>query len=119
MNNYTIYCTEEQTKKAIELGAPITINSWPPINDVKFMWISPPEDAIAWNNSTNGLIPTAEQMIGWLEEQGFYIRLSSSGGSVEIDFNCICEEVGTSRKEATLTVIDAALDYLINNDFTK
>lgn len=55
---------------------------------------------------------TAEEMIGWLEEQGFDITASSF--CVAVDY----EHVGTLgiysgyRKEATLTAIDTALEYI-------
>lgn len=130
MNNYTIYCTEAQTKKALELGAPIKINSYPPINGEKFMWLSPPEDAIAWNNSTNCIIPTAEEMISWLEEQEeiheveittikdeygegwYYCIFNKNRCNVSFDRNF------PTRKEATLSAIDAALEYL-SNEYDK
>lgn len=99
MQDYTIHCTESQTKKALKLGAPL---------EYKLIGIVKP--------------PTAEQMIGWLEtkidnidpvkrEDGtwrylFYPTKSSHtiyGGNF------------SSRKEATLAAIDAALDYLIKN----
>lgn len=123
MNRYTIYCTEEQTKKALELGAPIKINYHPPFNGENFMWLSPPADAIAWNNSTNCLIPTAEEMIGWLEEQKIFVDIAPC-----FDISCSWRiesksynkyeytsdiKVCKTRKEATLAAIDAALDYLI------
>lgn len=133
MNRYTIYCTEEQTEKALELGAPIEINSHPPLNGEKFMWLSPPADAIAWNNSTNCLVPTAEQMIGWLEEQGIHIKIDCEGSLnyvVQLQFinspkdldvinrsykGIIGHRGFPSCEEATLAAIDAALDYLISN----
>lgn len=67
------------------------------------------------------LCPTAEQMLGWLEEQGILI---------DIHFYCVSWDMRTrtktghiisqkmsidSRQEATLGAIDAALDYLIKN----
>ena len=68
MEKYTIYCTEAQTKKALELGAPIQT-------------IKKPQYSV-------GLIAkvTAEQMIGWLEEQGIYFHINTCGVAVEIDF---------------------------------
>lgn len=46
MEEYTIYCTEEQTKRALELGAPIK------------MFLDGMDN------------PTAEQMIGFILESG-------------------------------------------------
>lgn len=110
MDKYTIYCTEEQAKKALKLGAPIKIRPY-----------VTQEKAIDFAYVNSGIIfdcPTAEQMIGWLEEQGIT--------SIEITF---CKESKwkfeifgeiydygapySSRKEATIAAIDAALDYLI------
>lgn len=100
MNRYTIYCTEEQTKKALELGAPIDSR-----------WIGEEPN------------PTAEQMIGWLEEQevGCFVykkpdhpfsAIVRVGGVKE---QMIWAKCYSSRKEATLSAIDSALDYLIKN----
>lgn len=71
------------------------------------------------------LIPTAEQMIGWLEEQGisivirrffakwaFKLEQLTSVGEKNLHVDSI--EI-SSHKEATLAAIDAALDYLIKN----
>ena len=62
MEQYTIYCTEAQTKKAWELGAPIEYAKV--IDAIKGKIIRIPQD-------TGGFYiwPTAEQMFGWLEEQ--------------------------------------------------
>lgn len=136
MNKYTIYCTEEQIEKALKLGAPIEINSHPPLNGEKFMWLSPPADAIAWNNNTDCLVPTAEQMIGWQEEQGMFIEINTHRPnrviadwkktiytfSVIDKFMTIDKHGGyngtihyPTRKEAILAAIDTALEYLTNN----
>ena len=101
MNQYTIYCTPEQTKKALKLGAPIE-----------------------YQLKGAFKIPTAEQMIGWLEEQGISARGNCFSWdedrhkpswqvhiyNKEIDF---WEErmwgFSNSRKEAIRAAIDAAL----------
>lgn len=101
MKQFTIYCTPEQCEKALKLGAPITRVS---------------------HSLGEPFIPecTAEQMIGWLEEQNLRVTLH---------VNCFdkwCSRIYTSdvmlafitswfdtRQEATLAAIDAALDYLI------
>lgn len=59
MNQYIIYCTGEQTKKAIELGAPLQ----------RYTSIPNFADVIEITTSEYYEIPTAEQMIGWLEKQ--------------------------------------------------
>lgn len=110
MNKYTIYCTEEQTKKALELGAPIETCGYYYKQQFGCNTIS---------DTDLHIVPTAQQMIGWLEEQGFYFRLDTSGCSVEIDFNCIIEKINIPRKEATLAAINAALSYLVLNKDVK
>ena len=64
MDRYTINCTSEQTKKALALGAPID-HSGVPFEDLESLGYSEYYKTIIY-----GIIPTAEQMIGWLEEQG-------------------------------------------------
>lgn len=109
-----IFCTEEQTKKALELGAPIkkdTLENTSPIE--------------VFNNCVY-IIPTAEEMVGWLEEQGVSVEITMASQNIgyyslnridskgAFDFTGRCEETYSSRKEATLAAIDAALDYLSN-----
>lgn len=112
MNNYTIYCTEEQTRKALGLGAPIE------------RVIFTTNDAYKYTLVNKGIFitPTAEQMQGWLEEQG--IREVSLHHLKDVWHICIYLDNGdiipteffyASRKEATLEAIDAALEYLNNN----
>ena len=116
MNRYKIYCTEEQTYKALELGAPITMFS-----DTGYI---PDDTAKSWNLCKLGskpfVIPTAEEMIGWLEEQegirtidiyssfGWHYRVKTTDDYV----NDWIKGVKNSRQEVTLSAIDAALDYL-------
>lgn len=105
MSDYTIYCTTEQVKKAIELGAPILTKTF-----------------ISSFGKIETNLTTAEQMIGWLEEQ-------EELNSIEIEYNsdckgwsyflcpsddddCIYKTSFSSRKEATITAIDMALEYL-------
>lgn len=130
MDKYSIYCTPEQTKKALDLGAPIVkVDTkdkrlryydnlfYPIIADYPFA------------------IPTSEQMINWLEEQGIHFEVSYmqyfhvEGGrdifdklTYEYHISIIGkirqlskESDFSSRKEATLAAIDAALDYLNKN----
>lgn len=104
MDKYTIRCTEEQTKKALKLGAPIeitTIDSGNPF--------CPHYGAIA---------PTAEQMIGWLEKQEDITNIVIAKPSKwvfliynETYYHSTGEGFNT-RQEATLAAIDAALEYL-------
>lgn len=117
MDNYTIYCTEEQTKKALELGAPIDTEAF--ANDSRpHTTASNPKrhDFIV-----NCVIPTAEQMLGWLEKQGLDFYITTRGCSVVSysDYGCIFEEHDVDRKTSTLKAINAALDYLADNNLIK
>lgn len=111
MINYTIYCTEEQTQKALGLGAPIK-KRYRGTDGLK--------------NFYDQVIPTAEQMIGWLEdgkikkiridslsyedhEEWFYSIFNIENNNISFKRNY------TSRPEATIASIDAALEYLSNN----
>ena len=119
MNNYTIYCTVEQVKKAFELGAPIEI--LPNYTEFRGLPLVKCKDG----NDRPCIIPTAEQMIGWLEEQHIIERVDifcfmSWGYMIIRDdlvhpYVCVAKnenEGFSSRKEATLAAIDAALEYL-------
>lgn len=113
ISDYAIYCTPEQTKKALELGAPIETYE-PRIIDSK-----------AGGSFTTPTIETvtAEQMIGWLEEQESIISIEiikCDGywqGYVETTNykDAIGKHGYSSRKGATIAVIDAALDYMAKN----
>lgn len=105
MKQYTIHCTEEQVKKALELGAPIEFETLGGSSNFDMKYT---------------VTPTAEEMIGWLEEQGFYFYIMNDYHWREEVQYCnnwyhSKEDLG-SRKEATLAAIDAALDYLVDND---
>lgn len=121
MKQYVIYCSEEQTRKAIKLGAPIEI--------VKVGEGKPLHYLCSKENRGYYVIPTAEQMIGWLEEQYLYITILYTNDvakhwRADVDCaNCIDPECGkylvdfnfSTRKKATIAAIDAALEYLENN----
>lgn len=107
MEQYTIYCTEEQTKKAMELGAPIEL-----------------EGEIYYpNGAAYPKRPTSEQMIGWLEECeeiDEIVLMKSEDNWAYIVFTGLRPNIEMvwhasylTRKEATLAAIDVALDYLI------
>lgn len=114
MNQYTIHCTEEQTKKALELGAQIVI--LPNYTEYRVFPLVKCKDG----NERPCVIPTSEQMIGWLETQGLFITIDKSDGGhifykIRKGNKYICEwNSFSSRPEATLAAIDAALEYLIN-----
>lgn len=110
MNRYSIFCTEEQTKKAFALGAQLEeVNS-----------INEPKHWVAIDNTTYK-VPTAEQMIGWLEQNARIsdIDIFRSGSTYwafyVTKFLGIIESKKEyfSRKEATLVAIDEALDCLV------
>lgn len=122
MNRYTIYCTVEQTKKALELGAPITT-----IKTLRSKDTFLSDDVIEYDEDTFTYVksPTAEQMTEWLEEQGILIEFSRLFGlyayrlmgihrSGEKNLH-LQNQNYQSHKEAILAGIDAALDYLIEN----
>lgn len=124
MSDYSLYCTETQTKKALELGAPIEYAS---INEIRL------ERYVSVNNEEYTL-PTAEQMIGWLEDMEIIIIFMPTIKDNESDYTWVAhvchfqDEIvwfdsenlsNLSRKKVTLAAIDAALDYLVNNNLLK
>ena len=115
ISDYTIYCTLEQTKKALELGAPIKEAD-------KY------DFPVFMDSHKYYVFPTAEQLIGWIE--GISIiqlqiekQMGESGTRYRIWVRDECKPFSEiikmynypTRKEATLAAIDAALDYLIEN----
>lgn len=130
MNRFTIYCTPEQTKKVIELGAPIKIVCpYTKINtkfDERVVVLS--HSIVDNTNRTTYTLaetPTAEQIICWLEEQKIFVHIApcvdiccnwhiASKGYNKYGYTSDIK-VCKTRKEATLAAIDAALDYLIKN----
>ena len=112
MEQYSIFCTEEQTKKAFELGAPIKIR--PYVTQEKAIDFAYVNAGIVFN------CPTAEQMLGWLlekiddinvvkEEKGTWLFILYPENTMDYQL----KNGFSSRKEATLAAIDAALEYLI------
>lgn len=69
MNKYTIRCTEEQTRKALELGAPLQTMIYRFKDYSKDLFVEEGKDYF---------IPTTDQMIGWLEEQGILVLVEPS-----------------------------------------
>ena len=119
MDNFTIHCTEEQTKKALELGAPIEAL----YSKADYLQRIPTVSIKGEYVTYDYFIPTAEEMIGWLEEQdniksvevtqsfGWHYRVKRKSNDAENWIRGDCR----NRKEATLAAIDAALEYLTNN----
>lgn len=117
ISDYSIYCTLSQTKKALELGAPIEEHG---------RYHADLEPNIVLTDDKTWLeIPTAEQMIGWLrKEKGLFVESYLNGKyyysfspivSTKEDGEIIHLEAQDDPDKATLTAIDAALDYLTNN----
>ena len=112
MLNYSIYCTSEQTKRAYKLGAPIDI--WSEYNAVRFVKI------------TNEYfeLPTTEQMKGWLREKNIFINVchNCDGYGTWLKKIVPSEQIGEligyfdEETKAVLASIDAALDYLENQN---
>lgn len=122
MQDFTIYCTEQQTRRAFKLGAPIKhiSNEYGYEKGDVFLL-----DNIVYIADRNAAykIPTAEQMIGWLEshEEFFNICVRKTMGG-NYSGTCYCggktllHQIFSSRKEATLTAIDAAFDGLFGEE---
>lgn len=112
MHKYTIPCTEEQAKKALELGAPLEVCNYNEVNtDICFF----NKDTISCYKK-----PTAEEMIGWLEEQGILIDIQFCGIKLYVGIKTETGYIGQrlkidSRKETVMFAIDTALEYLTNN----
>ena len=124
MLDYTLYCTEEQTRKALELGAPIkVVETLSQVINREFFFLK--ED-----HKQAVLIPTAEQMRGWLmdklqvttwhinyfptpEKYGYTIIARDV--VIEQGRGALTKDLYDSHNKATLAAIDAALRYLINN----
>lgn len=122
MRKYKIYCTQEQTKKSLNLGAPLEIGEGKGTILCRLQ---------NFHTYKACVIPTAEEMIGWLEEQGVSIEIrvnQRTDGVTNFVYNVICGSYASlnneviffdSRKEATLAAIDAALEYLANDYLVK
>lgn len=77
-----------------------------------------------WHDGFYYNYPTAEQLIGWLEEQGILVSILYGyivrykwtydlDSKEYIDYK---RGEFTSREEATIAAIDKALDYLTNKE---
>jgi len=117
MSDYTNFCSEEQTKRAYKLGAPIRVHrdAWRRHNEGE-----QPIDIGTTNGFTTWLMtPTTQQMIGWLRTEKD-IDICIGNTSLDYRFNVwhrdeLIKELFVSRYEyeyGELAAIDAALDYL-------
>jgi len=120
MKNYTNYCTEEQTKRAYKLGAPI--RTFECDNKIARESFIKRFDAIELEGIVMGDIPTTQQMIGWLrEEKKINITIRNFGNSYRysvstfingMDVSIYFENNYMGYKQAELEAIDVALNYL-------
>lgn len=98
MDGYTIYCTPEQVRKAIGLGAPIATKGWFGFKQLVDV--------------------TSKRMMEWILEQNIHFKIRDFDGNVSwVCWSmswCVCG-YSNNYKEAALSVIDAALEYLTNN----
>lgn len=101
MNEYTIYCNPIQTRKALELGAPIHYVIGGSI----------------WKDRKKYLEPTTEELMGWLrEEKNIFFAIKKVGECNYVTIGDLkLRKSYDTYKEAILAAIDAALEYLINN----
>lgn len=122
MEKYTIFCTKEQARKALELGAPVQFKTSCHYDLQNGKFIPYPDLDIDINGEPILIPPTAEQMCGWLREQGedILIRDYSDGTDIywqvahrpAMNYNC---GYSPSYKVAALAAIDAALEHLSRN----
>lgn len=113
MDEFTIWCTPEQTRKALKLGASIELESEyynPTEHDFKL------DNPIPCEIFTNGYhyakCPAAEQMIGWLELQINDMIVVTPYEYIVSGVDC---KYGfKSRSEATLEAINVTLKHLSN-----
>ena len=132
MNRYTIHCTPEQTKKALKLGAPIeeAMSRYNARNAIQRVE-SGKETIEEYANKGIALvnrgyvkkalkIPTAEQMIGWIEENKYMTIevLRTCVGYRYFAYFVVGRKIGgryDTRSEAILAAIDAVLEYMENH----
>lgn len=127
MNRYEIRCTEEQARKAFKLGAHIMTFGYGDLGDVEGEILKMNRQTVLSRKDDNsiivGQIPTAEQMLGWLEEQGILVSILygyeiSNKWAYDLDSEEYIDYksgVYSSREEATNAAINAALEYLLSN----
>ena len=113
IEDYTIYCTKEQTRIAYELGAPIgiTLNAYEngvqlaSLGDNKYLWAV-----------------TTQQMIGWLREKRLmfcplYYGDSKYAIRIFVGYTCIyTTNIFPTYEQAELAAIDKALHYLLEKE---
>lgn len=110
LSDYTIRCTPEQVCKAINLGAILDICDWRYVDTPLCMTMTNNGELIG-----HFMLPTAEQMIGFLRSKGvkFYLGDNEDCWSIGIEKTILC--YGRSENKE-LAAIDAALEYLNNQN---
>lgn len=129
LSDYTIRCTSEQACKAMNLGVILDICNW--------RYVDTPLCTTITNNGEligHFMLPTAEQMLGWLrQEHNIHARIDCEGSEnyvVQLQFINSRKDINIenpnykgiighkgypSAPEATLAAIDVALEYLSKN----
>lgn len=112
IQDYSVYCTPEQTNRALKLGAPLETCDWRITNTNKYIEL---DNEKGWHIQ----IPTAEQIAGWLLEYVNDIIVCRGLAStwfysvyLKNTTDCRSRFNYPTRKAATLAAIDTALDYL-------
>jgi len=103
MEDYTCYCTEEQTKRAIKLDAKL--------NTMGRCFYAQHGGNVFDDGETLYIIPTTQQMIGWLRELNMHIF----NPTIQVFNVCVTNKGCIKTMNNELAAIDAALDYLENN----
>ena len=111
MDKFTQYCTTEQTKAALLLNAPIESEEWNRNYPLPRYWFGDEKTMRCYH------IPTMEQMLGWLEQQGILVSVHYSiDGYCTVcatkGFDRIYESGYMSKGQALLCCIDRSLEYL-------
>lgn len=120
MNKYKTYCTPEQTKKALELGAPI-------IKERVGKCITEGLARLGCSDEENEydyLIPGTDEMLGWLRNDvGLRFKIDEVSDTIvayKATYGYWYKSGQSSNpKGAVLAVIDVALEYLIINKKRK
>lgn len=100
MDRYNLYCTPSQTKKALELGAPIKKERIGKCITENIPRLTNNDE----ENEYDYILPTVEQMCGWLKTKG--ISLTGTTVYLSRDYDSLNRRI--------LVVIDSALRYLTN-----
>lgn len=116
MQDYTVYCTEEHTRRAYALGAPLETS------DRLCGWTQHSIIIMEHNDPVFVRIPTTQQMIGWLREKSIIILPFWKTG-IQYAIFVICNmgndidyidetEMPYKEQQAELAAIDVAMNYI-------